>query len=144
MTGNAQVKMPTVGERTRLRHRLETQRRELTAELHRRVARIRDSGSGTTRVSDTDEGDPWALDLQLAEIASASLRGVEAALDRFRDGQYGRCHHCRGEISVQRLGAMPFAVCCQTCEVARERETNAVRPARRRLWAEGYVSLDRA
>ena len=131
-----------VGDPSRLRHMLETQRREFTAALRRRVDRIRDTGSDVTLVRELEDGDPWTLDVQVAEIASSALRGVDAALDRLRDGQYGRCRRCRGEISEQRLRALPFAVCCQECETARERENNEMRPARRRLWAEGYVALD--
>jgi DnaK suppressor protein len=129
-------------DRTRLRHVLETHRGELLAAVRRRVARIRDTGSDATLVRELEDGDPWALDVQLAEIATAALRRVEAALDRLRDGQYGRCRRCRGEISEHRLRALPFAVCCQKCEAVRERENGEMRPARRRIWAEGYVALD--
>ena len=131
-------------DRMRLRHTLEAQRRELTAMLQRRVARMRDTGSDVTLVREAEDGDPWDLDVQLAEIASETLREVDAALERLRDGQYGRCRRCHGDISAQRLRAMPFAVCCQKCEAAREREMGAMRGARRRQWADAYVALDQS
>jgi RNA polymerase-binding transcription factor DksA len=43
------------------------------------------------------------------------LRAIDAALKRIEDGTYGQCISCGGNISVQRLTAVPYAVKCRTC-----------------------------
>lgn len=47
---------------------------------------------------------------------------IDAALARLDGGKYGSCLECAREISVQRLGALPFAERCQTCEERRQQE----------------------
>ena len=88
-----------------------------------------------------DDGDTGDLDVKLLEIAVATLRRIEAAIERVDDGTYGRCTCCRDAIAEARLRAMPFAVCCRQCEMTRELEARSLRAhARKRLmWAEGQV-----
>jgi DnaK suppressor protein len=123
--------------RAHLRDQLEARRSQLTEELHRLRARIREHGSaptGTDVESDIDEGD---LDASLIDITNTTLRLIDVALERLRTGSYGRCTHCRGSISEARLMAMPFAVCCRRCENARELQSRPPRSTfRSRLWAE--------
>lgn len=40
---------------------------------------------------------------------------VHEALERIGDGTYGRCQQCGGEISEQRLTAIPYAEYCFAC-----------------------------
>lgn len=40
---------------------------------------------------------------------------VHAALERIEEGSYGRCQQCGGEISEQRLEAIPYATHCFAC-----------------------------
>ena len=53
---------------------------------------------------------------QLAESASRDLVNVETALKRFKDGAYGVCESCEGNIPLQRLQALPFATTCIKCQ----------------------------
>jgi DnaK suppressor protein len=123
--------------RAQLRDQLETRRSQLTEDLQRLRARIREHGSapaGPDVEDDVDEGD---LDASLIDITNTTLRRIDVALERLREGSYGRCTHCRGPIAESRLVAMPFAVCCRRCEGLRERESRPPRSTvRSRLWAE--------
>ena len=128
-------------DRTQLRRQLETRRTELTEEVQRLRARIRELGSepaGAVSEDDPLEGD---LDASLIDIANATLRRIDVALERLSNGSYGRCTRCRGAIAEARLVAMPFAVCCRRCESAREHESRPPRSTlRSRLWVESPAS----
>ena len=127
--------------RDELLHVLEEHRRQLTESIQWRIARIREHGSDATPAKELDEGDVGDLDVKLLEIAVATLRRIDAAIERVGDGTYGRCTRCRGAIAEARLRAMPFAVRCRQCEMTRELEARSLRAhARKRLaWAEGHV-----
>ena len=66
-----------------------------------------------------------SADLMVRAQAAAALRQllgeVEAALARFRQGDYGRCEVCGGEIGAARLEAVPWAGRCISCAEARRR-----------------------
>lgn len=124
------------GDHDELRDVLMARRRRLAEDLQRRIARIRESGSEATITRQTDD-DTADLDLSLLEIAAATLRRIDVAIERLGDGAYGRCARCRGPIGPARLRALPFAVCCQQCEAVNEREKAQPRPAlRQRLWSD--------
>ncbi len=43
------------------------------------------------------------------------LKAIEAALKRIADGTYGTCVRCGGQISAERLEAVPHAALCREC-----------------------------
>jgi RNA polymerase-binding transcription factor DksA len=43
------------------------------------------------------------------------LKAIEAALQRVANGTYGVCVRCGGEISKERLEAVPHAALCRNC-----------------------------
>lgn len=51
-----------------------------------------------------------------ADRESASLREVQAALQRIQDGSFGICTMCDQEISAKRLAAVPSALRCISCQ----------------------------
>lgn len=53
---------------------------------------------------------------QLAEVESRELANIERALERIRDGEYGVCDHCGGNIPLARLQALPYATSCIRCQ----------------------------
>ncbi len=53
---------------------------------------------------------------QLAQAASRDLVNVDNALKRFREGVYGVCVGCEGNIPLLRLEALPFATTCIKCQ----------------------------
>jgi DnaK suppressor protein len=49
------------------------------------------------------------------------LRHARAALLRVREGSYGTCQQCEGDIHPKRLAALPWALYCISCQEARDR-----------------------
>ena len=68
---------------------------------------------------------------QLAEVESRELAQIENALERMREGTYGQCEGCNGNIPLPRLQALPYATFCISCQ--REAE---------KLSAQGIPSAD--
>jgi len=53
---------------------------------------------------------------KLAEVESRELAQIENALERIREGNYGRCEICNGKIPAARLNALPYALTCIECQ----------------------------
>lgn len=54
--------------------------------------------------------------LSIAEGLVDMLRDVDAALERMRNGTYGKCESCGAEIPADRLDARPVASLCMECK----------------------------
>ncbi len=54
--------------------------------------------------------------LSIAEGLVDMLHDVDAALERMKDGTYGRCESCGAEIPAERLDARPVANQCMECK----------------------------
>lgn len=54
-------------------------------------------------------------------VAQKEVALLQGALARIKDGTYGICRECDGEISQARLHAVPYAVLCRSCATAAER-----------------------
>lgn len=128
-------------DREELRTLLAARRRQLTEDLQLRIDRIRENGSQALLAKEPDDGDPCDLDVSLMELTTATLRRLDEAIERLDNGRYGRCTQCGASISKARLLAMPFAVSCQKCETAHEREQAARQAVARKksVWAESQV-----
>jgi DnaK suppressor protein len=55
-----------------------------------------------------------------ADIARQTIPRLEDALRRIRQGTFGECAECAGEIEGKRLDAIPWARYCVKCQEARE------------------------
>ncbi|HID09988.1 MAG TPA: TraR/DksA family transcriptional regulator [Candidatus Latescibacteria bacterium] len=53
------------------------------------------------------------------------LEAVNQALERIKEGTYGICVRCGGEISEERLEAIPTASLCLSCQQNLERQSRA-------------------
>ena len=62
------------------------------------------------------ELDPAAAARELEE-----LRGVDAARQRFEEGNYGTCIDCGQDIGYARLRATPTAIRCILCQTRHEK-----------------------
>lgn len=108
--------------------RMLTKRREsLEAETHADAAKSREDVFSETAGAVADSGDEAAADL-IADVENAELsrdlaemREIEAALDRLREGRYGACADCGGEIDLERLRREPTARRCIDCQRVREK-----------------------
>ncbi len=60
-------------------------------------------------------------DSALFERLEGTLEQVEAALQRIKDGSYGKCALCGKDISTARLEALPHAELCIDCQKLEEK-----------------------
>lgn len=73
----------------------------------------------------------------LSDRDRTKLQSIEQALGRIEEGTYGICEGCEGEITAERLKAMPFTRLCVQCQSEREAE------AKRNRRVEDYSSFRR-
>jgi RNA polymerase-binding transcription factor len=99
--------------RTLLEHR----RFELLVPLARADEEARASAEGP---SDLGEQSTCTMSREFlfaqADANRRMLRRVEEALRRIREGAFGVCEHCGGEIPLARLKAIPWAKYCIHCQ----------------------------
>ena len=108
-------------DRAELRRALLLRRQEIQE-------RIGDS-YGAAHGAFTEPGDlgDWAsasaetdLGIRIREGEIAELRSIDSALQRMDEGTYGICEDCAKPIASARLLAIPNAVQCLECKMARE------------------------
>ena len=58
---------------------------------------------------------------QLAEVESRELAHIEAALEKMREGTYGKCEGCSENIPLVRMQALPYATYCIECQTELEK-----------------------
>ncbi len=96
-------------ERERILSLLEKLRKELATEVE----------------FDADEYSPDLFErekiVSTIEMFEHQLLGIEAALKRVRDGQYGICQDCGHPIGTGRLEIVPEATLCLACRSKAER-----------------------
>ena len=96
------------------------------SEVHEKMRDVRTEGAGSTVQGVLDAAESSEADIQddiefaLIQMKAETLTKINEALGRLEEGTYGYCSECGGEISEQRLRALPFAVRCKECEEARE------------------------
>ena len=56
-----------------------------------------------------------------AATARQMLKNLTQALERMRQGTFGECAECGGDIELKRLEAIPWALYCVRCQEERER-----------------------
>ncbi len=56
------------------------------------------------------------INSQLAEVESRELANLNHAIERMRQGTYGKCERCTSSIPLARLQALPYAVLCINCQ----------------------------
>jgi RNA polymerase-binding protein DksA len=62
-----------------------------------------------------------AIELSLEDNAEHLLQAIDAALGRIDAGTYGQCAGCGGQVSPERLEALPWAGKCIDCKRLEER-----------------------
>lgn len=65
----------------------------------------------------------------LTDRDRSKLTSIDQALERIEEGTYGICESCEGEITPERLKAMPFTRLCVQCQSEREIEAKRTRRA---------------
>lgn len=110
-----------------LTRRVEKRRVELIGELREDAARARDEPYAEHAGVAPDSGDESVAtliaDLEQADLTRDldELRAIDAAWQRIRDGSYGVCIDCGGDVGYERLKANPAAARCIGCQDRHER-----------------------
>ena len=95
---------------------------ERQQELRRVVARTEDEGRAADSETAQDIADKAANSYNKEFLFHQSnsdrqlLGMVESALDRVRQGNFGQCISCGGEINAKRLEAVPWTRYCIECQ----------------------------
>jgi RNA polymerase-binding transcription factor DksA len=55
------------------------------------------------------------ISVGLLENSAVMLEQIRSALDRIRDGTYGKCQECGKDIPAKRLHALPYTPHCLKC-----------------------------
>lgn len=127
-----------------IRELLSERRRQLAAELDRRMGRLRAETPPNASSELLNEVENAELDVTMVEMLTAAIRAVDNASERLARGTYGACTVCGTSIGDARLRAMPFAIRCLDCKEASERgprtrrrpteDLHASRESRRVMW----------
>ena len=116
-----------------LRKQLIHTREEIVKEAKSEIAK-NIKGDATQLVETAlDDGD-WSvidlsadINLRLLETHRESLLKIDESLRKLREGSYGTCEDCGGEITAERLRVMPFAILCRDCQEKKEELEKATR-----------------
>jgi DnaK suppressor protein len=125
-TTAAQASPGNGGRYSDLKRMLEERRKEMMSEVQGRIRGQREADAWGKVNEVLDAGESSEADIQediefaLIQMKAETLTKINEALGRLEEGTYGNCGDCGGEVSEQRLRALPFAVRCKECEEARE------------------------
>ena len=125
-TTGKQASSANTGRYSDLKRMLDERRKEITSEVQGRIRDQREADAWGKVHEVLDAGESSEADIQediefaLIQMKAETLTKINDALGRLEEGTYGYCSDCGGEISGQRLRALPFAVRCKECEEARE------------------------
>jgi len=125
-TTGKQAAQMNMGRYSDLKVMLEDRRREILNEVQGKIRDQRDEQTWGKVNEVLDAGESSEVDIQediefaLIQMKAETLTKINEALGRLEEGTYGYCSECGGEVSEQRLRALPFAVRCKECEETRE------------------------
>ncbi|SIS67170.1 transcriptional regulator, TraR/DksA family [Roseivivax lentus] len=94
--------------------RLQTWRAELlarTTQIDRELDRVLDRDMEDQAIQ-TEHRD---VAEKLGAVGLREIRAIDAALERIKAGEYGICRVCGGDISPERLLAVPTTTECRDC-----------------------------
>ncbi len=125
-TTGKQAASTSNGRYADLKRMLDERRREILNEVQGRIRDQREADAWGKVHEVLDAVESSEADIQediefaLIQMKAETLTKINDALGRLDEGTYGYCSDCGGEISEQRLRALPFAVRCKDCEESRE------------------------
>lgn len=103
---------------------LQQQRHDLLAEagiilgggLNQGAENLADFGDQASAVADQN------FMLRLREREQRLLKKIDEAMDRIREGTFGICESCGGQIGFKRLKARPVTTFCINCKTKQEED----------------------
>lgn len=109
----------------RFKQRLQKRRAELNrrrAAAERGVSEVRE-GRTDPEYEEGAQADHVEYTLEtISDSHQRELAQIDAALERIDAGSYGECIECGGEIPIERLEVLPYAVLDAECAARREEE----------------------
>ncbi len=63
-----------------------------------------------------DEVEEYTSRLPTEYVLEKKLQATNKALEKIKEGTYGKCENCEGDIPEERLEAIPEAETCLECE----------------------------
>lgn len=67
-----------------------------------------------------DQVEQYGNMLSVEYSLETQLRDVNLALEKMKNGTYGKCENCDGEVPIERLKVFPAARLCLDCEKKRK------------------------
>jgi RNA polymerase-binding transcription factor DksA len=67
---------------------------------------------------ETDESEELANRVGVKDSLEKRLERVTSALEKIRNGTYGQCEQCKGDISMELLSVDPESLLCKNCKAA--------------------------
>jgi RNA polymerase-binding transcription factor DksA len=101
---------------TQYKEQLERIEAELLREIKEHEKPVEMGSDTESADEEADEAEELGNQLSMAQALKNDLFEVETALQRIRDGKYGICTKCGGEISVDVLDAAPESLLCKDCK----------------------------
>jgi len=62
------------------------------------------------------------FDLRIKDRERKLIRKIDQAINRIKEGEFGLCEACGGDISPKRLQARPVTTLCIDCKTEQEQE----------------------
>ena len=126
MKKNIKKKEPQKDRMNELKNALLKKREEIVREAKEEIAKYVSGDARQLVDTAVDEGD-WAtvdisedVNLMRLDAHRKLLINIDEALRKIREGTYGTCEDCGEEISEKRLGVMPTATLCISCQENKE------------------------
>lgn len=66
--------------------------------------------------TEADEAEEMTTNYALRQSLKEELNETKSALQKIKEGTYGQCRQCRGEIEKEILEAAPESSLCQNCK----------------------------
>ncbi len=101
--------------------------KRLLRELQHRMTNVRNTSSEhpSDLLDLASDGELDYMSAVSAEAGSDTVREIQRALEKLREGNYGVCEDCGEAISKRRLKARPFATLCIRCKECLEQASMA-------------------
>jgi len=107
---------------TEERTRIFEERAHLVEDTSRSMEEAIDEDGNDSHLADSaSETLDREIELSLEDNAEHLLAAIDVALERIDAGTYGLCARCGGQISPERLEALPWAGKCIDCKRLEER-----------------------
>jgi len=62
------------------------------------------------------------FELRIKDRERKLIKKIDQAIERIKEGEFGECDSCGGDISIKRLQARPVTTQCIECKTAQEQE----------------------